>query len=250
MKIWFLVLFFPNLTQIVQLATFEIHQTQHEIHFQEAMTLYEGMKQETDPRFLTFIAQVQQICKDQSKARQEMAAAQLAAQVVGQKVGLIVLGSLAALWLAPVLAPLVAATGLHGAAAYTSGLATLGGGSIASGGAGMAGGLTTLALGGGSLGSLFSQTLESSTLTQNEAQEEEERQVFTTCIEQEIHQVGTSIGFKKIHFHPTNYSITYYADLSLSEQIRYRGEFKDGLPLRGRLLWKSGNELHLLFVVP
>jgi hypothetical protein len=55
-------------------------------------------------------------------------------------VGLTVVGGILTTLLVPVVAPLFAAKGLYGAAAISNGLATLGGGSLAAGGFGMAGG--------------------------------------------------------------------------------------------------------------
>lgn len=70
--------------------------------------------------------------------------------------GLVPLGMLLGLFLAPVIAPLFAAPGLFGAAAVSNGLATIGGGSLAAGGLGMMGGSTVLMLSGGAIGSMLS----------------------------------------------------------------------------------------------
>lgn len=60
--------------------------------------------------------------------------------------GIMMLGAIGGILLAPIVAPLFAAPGLAGAAAMSSGLATLGGGSIAAGGFGMLGGQVVLGL--------------------------------------------------------------------------------------------------------
>lgn len=57
-----------------------------------------------------------------------------------------IVGSIIGLFFAPIIAPLFAAPGLFGAAAMSSGLATLGGGAIAAGGFGMLGGQVVLGL--------------------------------------------------------------------------------------------------------
>lgn len=69
-----------------------------------------------------------------------------------EKAGLALLGGLLFALAAPFLAPLAAAPGLYGAAAFTNGLATLGFGSLAAGGFGMAGGLITLGITGITVG--------------------------------------------------------------------------------------------------
>lgn len=56
---------------------------------------------------------------------------------------------------APIIAPMFAGFGLVGAAAYSSGLATIGGGSLLAGGAGMAGGTTVLTAIGALIASIF-----------------------------------------------------------------------------------------------
>lgn len=65
-------------------------------------------------------------------------------------------GMALALLFAPIIVPLFAAPGLFGAAAVSNGLASIAGGSIAAGGAGMLEGSAVLMLTGGAIGSLLS----------------------------------------------------------------------------------------------
>ena len=181
------------------------------------------MQKEPDVRFISFLEEIVESCSRPGSIT----------NTEKTKSDVILAGATLALIFAPWIAPWAALPGLTGAAAFSNGLATLGGGSLAAGGAGMYGGVLNLGIAGGVLGALalpHSKHSYETTLSQ--------------CFKKEISKRGKQ-RWSDFRFQPQLGVVYYFDRFQMNERFYFEGTFRNGYPWKGSVYFREENHLQL-----